>query len=191
MVGAVLLLVRHGETESNARGHLLGRADPPLSATGRRQAVELGEWLPPVDLVVSSPLLRARQTAEALGSPVTIDERWIERDYGPFDDRPPAALPAAMWARWREDDSFTPPGVEPDRELSARVRAACDELSVFAASSTVVVVSHVSPIKAAIEWALGVTATLAWRLYVEDAGVSRVDIGDHGPVVRWFNRGRG
>lgn len=187
----MLLLVRHGETESNARGYLLGHADPPLSATGRRQAVELGEWLPPADLVVSSPLLRARQTAAALGSPVTIDERWIERDYGPFDDRPPAALPAAMWARWRHDESYTPPGVEPDRALSARVRAACDDLSVEAVSSTVVVVSHVSPIKAAIEWGLGVVATLAWRLYVEDASVSRIDIGDDGPVVRWFNRGRG
>jgi broad specificity phosphatase PhoE len=187
----VLLLVRHGETASNALGHLLGRADPPLSATGERQAAELASWLPPVDLVVSSPLLRARQTADALGGPVTIDERWIERDYGPFDDRPPAAISAAMWARWREDDSFTPPGVEPDGDLGARVRAACRELSVEAATSTVVVVSHVSPIKAAIEWGLGVTATLAWRLFVEDASVSRIDIGDDGPVVRWFNRGRG
>jgi broad specificity phosphatase PhoE len=53
----------------------------------------------------------------------------------------------------------------------------------------VVVVSHVSPIKAALAWALGVTVAIAWRMYVEDAGVSRIDIGPLGPSVRWFNRG--
>ena len=182
----MLLLVRHGETEANARGHLLGHADLPLNATGRRQATELAAWLPPADLVVSSPLLRARQTAEQLGRPVRVDERWIERAYGPFDDRPPSAVSAASWARWR--DGTPPPGVEPDEELARRVHAACDDLEVAARSSTVVVVSHVSPIKAAIDWALGVSRTLAWRLFVEDAGVSRIDVGPDGPVVRWFNR---
>ena len=53
----------------------------------------------------------------------------------------------------------------------------------------VVVVTHVSPIKAAVAWALDVPDTIAWRMYVEDASVSRIDIGPDGPVVRWFNRG--
>lgn len=184
----VLLLVRHGETAANARGHLLGRADVPLSATGLTQAAALARWLPPADLVVSSPLQRARQTAAALGLPVRVDERWIERDYGPYDDRPPSAITAEMWARWRAKDSFAPPGVEPDAAVAGRVRDACADLLGPATSSTVVVVSHVSPIKAAIEWALGVSDVLAWRLFVEDAGVSRIDVGADGPVVRWFNR---
>jgi broad specificity phosphatase PhoE len=184
----MLLIVRHGATAANARGHLLGRADPPLSAAGRRQAAAVAAWLPPADLVVSSPLRRARQTAAALGLPVRVDERWTERDYGPFDDRPPDAMPPDMWARWRQDESFTPPGVEPDGELAARVGAACADLLDDATSSTVVVVSHVSPIKAAIEWALGVTRPLSFRLFVEDASVSRIDVDADGPVVRWFNR---
>ena len=187
----MLLLVRHGETVANARGHLLGRADPPLSAIGREQAAAVAAWLPPADLVVSSPLRRARETAAALGLPVRVDERWIERDYGPFDDRPPDAMAAEMWVRWRADDSFTPSGVEPDGEVAARVHAACDDLVDAAASATVVVVSHVSPIKAAIAWALGTPSSLSWRLFVEDASVSRIDVDANGPIVRWFNRGGG
>ena len=64
--------------------------------------------------------------------------------------------------------------------LSIRVRAACAELAEAAAVSTVVVVTHVSPIKAAIAWALDVPIAISWRMYVEDAGVSRIDIGPRG-----------
>jgi broad specificity phosphatase PhoE len=57
------------------------------------------------------------------------------------------------------------------------------------ASEVVVVVTHVSPIKAALAWALDVPVTIAWRTFVEDASVSRIDVGASGPAVRWFNRG--
>jgi broad specificity phosphatase PhoE len=149
----------------------------------------MAAWLPPADIVVSSPLARARQTAAVFGHPITVDERWIERDYGSYDDGPPEALSPQDWARWRSDEAFTPDGIEPESSIRTRVTAACEELSTQAVSSVVIVVSHVSPIKSAIAWALGVHGTLAWRLYVEDAGVSRVDITEDGPVVRWFNRG--
>ena len=56
-------------------------------------------------------------------------------------------------------------------------------------AATVVVVTHVSPIKAAVAWALDVPDDVAWRMYVEDASVTRIDIEPRGPVVRWFNRG--
>jgi broad specificity phosphatase PhoE len=186
----VLLLVRHGETAANQRGHLLGRADPELSPRGREQAGALAAWLPPADLVVTSPLRRARQTAERLAADVVVDERWIELDYGPYDDRPPTSMPDDLWVRWRTDPAFTPPGVEPLAALGARVGAACEELSSIAASAVVVVVTHVSPVKAALAWALGVPDDIAWRMFVEDAAVSRIDVDDRGPVVRWFNRGR-
>jgi broad specificity phosphatase PhoE len=55
------------------------------------------------------------------------------------------------------------------------------------AGRTVVVVTHVSPIKAAIAWALGVEDRVAWRLWVEDAGVTRIGVDRHGPVLRSFN----
>ena len=187
----MLLLVRHGETLANRRGHLLGRADPPLTSIGWEQANALAAWLPRPDVIVSSPLLRARQTAGVLGPHVQLDDRWIELDYGPYDEQPAAALAPAVWARWREDAHFTPPGVESHATLASRVAEACEELTAAAGSSVVVVVTHVSPIKAALAWALGVSHRIAWRTFVEDASVSRIDIESTGPVVRWFNRSSG
>lgn len=192
----MLLLVRHGETEANRAGLHLGRADPPLTEHGREQAERLARWLPPADVIVTSPLLRARETADALdrraGVEVEIDERWVELDYGPLDLRPVGAdLTGDVLDRWRDDTLFAPPGVETAASVSARVAAACEELADRAASSVVVVVSHVSPMKAAIGWALGpdaVGVALAGRLFVEDAAVSRIDVVDGRPVVRWFNR---
>jgi broad specificity phosphatase PhoE len=184
----VLLLVRHGETMANRQRQLLGRADPPLTETGWEQATALAAWLPRPDVLVSSPLLRARQTAGVLGSDVQLDDRWIELDYGPYDEQPASALAPEVWARWREDAHFTPPGVEPYATLASRVADACDELAAAARSSVVIVVTHVSPIKAALAWALGVTHQIAWRTFVEDASVSRIDVDATGPLVRWFNR---
>jgi broad specificity phosphatase PhoE len=185
----VLLIVRHGETGPNVEGRMLGRADPPLTSVGRTQARSLAAILPPPALVVSSPLQRARDTAAAFGVAVEVDERWIELDYGELDGLSTSAVAEDMRVRWRTDASFAPPGGESLAALEARVRSACESLAAAAASAVVVVVTHVSPIKAAIAWALDVPVTIAWRMYVEDASVSRIDFVATGPVVRWFNRG--
>lgn len=182
----MLLLVRHGQTAENARGLLLGRQDPPLSEIGRRQAAALGRMISPAR-VVSSPLRRARQTAEAFGEPVVVDERWIEYDYGELDGCRPEDVPEDVWARWRADASFVPPGGESLIALGDRVRSACEELSAEAAEHDVVVVSHVSPIKAAIAWALAVDDNVAWRMFVRDASITRVAIAEHSPVLLSFN----
>src|SRR5262245_7056908 len=158
---SVLLLVRHGETEANRQGRYLGRADVELTPRGRAQAVSLGQTLPKPDVVISSPLRRARQTAEAFASSFEVDESWIELDYGPFDLQQVGSAPAELFERWRRDPDFAPTGVETLSELSSRVRRACDDLAPLAESSVVVVVTHVSPIKAAIGWALDVPASVA------------------------------
>jgi broad specificity phosphatase PhoE len=185
----VLLLLRHGETDANARGLLLGRSDPPLTDVGRAQARAMAESVPRPTVVISSPLRRALETAAAFGVPVQVDERWTELDYGAFDGQPPGAVPEEVWERWRADVAFAPNGAETLQDLGARVRDACAELVTPARTSTIAVVTHVGPIKAAIAWALDVPDAIAWRMYVEDAGVSRIDVEDRGPVVRWFNRG--
>jgi broad specificity phosphatase PhoE len=185
----VLLLVRHGETRPNVERRLLGRIDPPLTLRGEEQARTVAAALPRPDRVVSSPLRRAVQTAAGFGIDVEIDDRWIELDYGEFDGRVLADVPAETWTHWRRDSSFAPPGGESLDALATRVHAACEELAPAASSDVVVVVSHVSPIKAALAWALGVPVSIAWRMFVEDASVSRIDVGATGPSVRWFNRG--
>ena len=183
----MLLLVRHGQTAENARGLLLGRADPPLSPRGRRQAAALARLLPPEARVVSSPLRRARETAEAFGRAVEIDERWIELDYGRLDGLPPEDVDESTWSRWRADPSYVPAGGESLIVLGKRVRSACDRLAGEAAARDVVVVSHVSPIKAAIAWVLGVSDEVAWRLFVRDASIARVRVDPSGPVLTSFN----
>jgi broad specificity phosphatase PhoE len=184
----VLLVVRHGQTASNAAGLLLGRADPPLTELGERQAWAIADALPTPTRVISSPLRRATATAAAFGVPVEIEERWIEMDYGEYDGRPVASVAPDVWAQWRSDLGFAPGGGESIADLGARVRSACADLVAAAAAETVVVVTHVSPIKAAIAWALQVPDDIAWRMYVEDASVSRIDMHPHGPSLRWFNR---
>lgn len=183
----MLLIVRHGQTQANADGLILGRADPPLTDLGRRQAAALANGLPAPARVVSSPLRRARETAAAFGVPVQADERWIELDYGAMDGTPAASVPDDLWARWRADPDFAPPGGESLRALGARVRESCEELAAEASEGDVVVVTHVSPVKAAVAWALGVADEVAWKLFVEDAAVCRIRMGSFGPLLIAFN----
>lgn len=183
----MLVLVRHGQTDANARGLLLGRADPPLSELGRRQAAALAAHVPTPARVVTSPLRRTRETAAVFGAPIDVDDRWIELDYGEFDGRPIGDVGAATWTAWRADPHFVPPGGESLVTLGARVRSACEELVDEARDHDVVVVSHVSPIKAAIAWTLDVGDEVSWRLFVQVASITRVVIGPAGPALHSFN----
>ena len=183
----MLILVRHGQTDANAARLLLGRLDPELNEVGRAQAATLAAALPRPDRVITSPLLRARQTADAFGVGTEVDDRWIELDYGELDGRPVAALDDEAWRRWRSDVEFAPPGGESLASLGRRVRAACDELAPAASADDIVVVSHVSPIKAAVAWALDVGDEISWRMFVAEAGVVRIGIGPAGPSLRSLN----
>jgi broad specificity phosphatase PhoE len=191
----MIVLVRHGRTAANARGLLLGRADPPLDDEGARQAAALSGACVPLDVarIVTSPLGRCRQTAAeiaaAAGSPVRtdVDQRWIELDYGELDERPLVDIPAATWAAWRADVGWQPPGGESIADLGIRVRQACEALVDVARERDVVVVSHVSPIKAAVAWALGVGDEAAWRMWVAPASITRIGFTGHIPSLRAFN----
>jgi broad specificity phosphatase PhoE len=193
----VLILVRHGESEGNAKGLLLGRIDAPLTELGRAQAASVCRLLhDPVLELRTSSLRRARDTAAALGAGVgaEVDERWIEVDYGEFDGQPLRDIPADVWQEWRRDPGFRPAGGETLTEVDHRVAAACEEL--FAtdgaggrrAGGDVVVVSHVTPIKAAVAWALGSDAGLSWRLHLNTASVTRIGWSNGGPVLHGFNQ---
>jgi broad specificity phosphatase PhoE len=182
-----LYLARHGRTASNAHGLLLGRADPPLDDVGRAQAAALASVVDAPLRVISSPLQRCRETAATFGVDVEIDERWIELDYGEWDQQPLSSIPPEVWARWRADVDLRPPMGETMRELGVRVRAACLSLADDARDGDVVVVTHVSPIKAALAWTLDVGDEVAWRMHVTPGSVARVGIRPHGPVLLTFN----
>lgn len=188
-----LVLVRHGRTPHNAGGLLLGRADPDLDPLGRRQASAVAAAVGSgrfgdVVAVVSSPARRAVQTAQAFDAPVVIDDRLIELDYGEFEGTPVAEVPPEVWAQWQADVEFRPPGGESLAELGTRVRAACaDWAGGSAAPGVVVMVSHVSPIKAAVAWALGVGDQIAWRSHLDNASITQVLMRGERPVLSLFN----
>jgi broad specificity phosphatase PhoE len=188
----VIVLVRHGRTRANAQSLLLGRSDVALDDLGRRQANALAGCLGPasasVRRIVSSPLQRCTTTAEVLAAQldcsVAVDERWIELDYGEFEGAPLSTIPAETWAAWRGDVTWAPPGGESMAALGARVRAACEELAL---APGVLVVSHVSPIKAAAAWALGVGDDVTWRMFLAPASITRIAVGDDRRVLQSFN----
>jgi broad specificity phosphatase PhoE len=183
----MLFLVRHGQTAANADGLLLGRADPPLSPLGREQAAALAARIPHDARIVTSPLARTRETAAALGRPYEIDERWIELDYGDLDGMPLRDISPALWAQWRADPTFIPAGGESLAALGVRVREACRELLDEIRDHDVAVVTHVSPIKAAIAWALDTGDDIAWRIFVEVASIARIGADQFGPTMRSLN----
>lgn len=215
----MLILVRHGQSEPNAAGLLVGRSDPPLTALGRDQARKAARLLadeltggghppaagagpkrssrPPARKlrVLTSPLGRARDTAEVivalLGSlavpphPV-VEERLIELDYGELEGRRPSELSPELWAAWRADPGWQPPGGESLVQLHARVDPLWASLAAEAASGDVIAVSHVSPIKAAVAWAIGAGPGLAWRLSLPVCSISRVRTGPGTPALVSF-----
>jgi probable phosphoglycerate mutase len=191
----MLVLIRHGQSTSNAEGLLLGRSDVPLTDLGRREARALRAVLGPVEQVVSSPLQRALDTAAELdlGLPVRADARWVEVDYGVHEGRPVDTVPHDVWHQWRTDPRYRPEGGETLAEVATRVAEACDELFARPGAGArlddgdVVVVSHVSPIKAAVTWALGIDQPVATRLHLSTGSVTRVGWGARGPVLETFN----
>lgn len=191
----MLILVRHGESVANAQGLLLGRTDAELTETGRAQATAVPTLFErPVVEVRSSPLSRAVDTAEllGLGVPVAADERWIEVDYGEFECQPLGDIPADVWRKWQRDRDFRPVDGETLAEVDARIAGACEELfakdgsGARRADGDVVIVSHVTPIKAAVAWALG-TPDLYWRLYLRTASVTRISWNRDAPILHGFN----
>lgn len=190
-----LILVRHGESEWNAAGRLVGRADPPLTSLGVRQAEAAARQLAleraspcsdgsparPVE-VRTSPLSRARATAEilarALGCPgrVVVDEGLIELDYGTLDGLLASEVGRDRWAAWRADPTWKPPGGESLAEVHDRVGELCERTAadLAARERDVVAVSHVSPIKAAVGWALRDGPDIAWHLSLGVATITRL-----------------
>lgn len=154
-----LLVVRHAESTWNAERRWQGRADPPLSEVGRRQAVaaRTGAAGEGVQAVWASPLRRARQTAEilaeALAVPLATHDGLVERDAGPWT----GLTRAEIDTRWpgHLDAGRRPPGYESDASVVARAHTALEVVRAEAQGGTVLVITHGGLIRA-LERELGV-----------------------------------
>lgn len=186
----MLILVRHGRTNVNAGARLQGRMDAELDELGVRQARSAGEHLRvrfPDARIITSPLVRAVDTAMSIGASAINDERFIELDYGEWDGLELSKVPRDQWQEWRRNPHFRPPGGETLVELDERVRPALEELSEEARTSDIVIVSHVSPIKSAVTWALGTGPESTWRMSLDRASICTISIGPNGPALVSFN----
>ena len=151
-----LILIRHGETDWNIEGRYQGQADPPLNRRGLSQAGQVAVPLKEVgiDLLYSSPLLRAYQTAQAiaqeLGVPLYTEPRFMEIHQGDWQERLQSEIEVMypeVFRRWQSEPwSATPPGGESLKQVQSRVYAALDDILERRARQCVGIVTHRIPI---------------------------------------------
>ena len=198
---ATFLLLRHGETALTPEKRFSGSGggDPELSATGRRQAACAAEAFAArgtVQEIVSSPLRRCRETAEAvagrLGLEVRVEDGLRETDFGLWEGLTFAEVRerhGADLTAWLASPDVAPTGGgESFAEVAERVSAARDRLIARYAGSTVLLVTHVTPIKTLVRLALGAPPESLYRMELSPASVSTVAYyADGNPSLRLLN----
>jgi ribonuclease H / adenosylcobalamin/alpha-ribazole phosphatase len=194
------LLLRHGQTPMSVQKRYAGlspKTDAPLTDTGVRQAVAAAKRLASagIDAIVASPLRRTVRTAEevaaVIGVPVLTDEGFRETDFGAWEgltfaevrERWPSEL-----TTWLADPSVAPPGGESFDQVSERVTAALHRILAERAHQTVLIVSHVTPIKTLVAAALLAPPAALYRMHLDVAALCEIDWYADGPaVLRSFN----
>lgn len=194
-----LLLLRHGETPLSIEKRFSGLGDPLLTSNGAAQAEAAAARLSGerygIDVIVSSPLKRARQTAEAVavrtGLPVEVDEDLREIDFGAWEGYTFAQV-QQRWpeqlAAWLADPNVSPPGGESFADAALRVDRARERIVKANEGKCVLAVSHVTPIKLLLRFALSAPPEAMYRMHLDLACLSAIDYYADGPaVVRVLN----
>lgn len=199
-----LLLLRHGQSPMSVQRLYSGSAsDPSLTEVGRAQAihaaeylrrgVEQGKWN--ISAIVASPQIRAQQTAEAaadaLGLEIRTDPDLRETDFGAWEgltfSQAQQSTPD-LHMRWLNDPNISAPGGEAFADVDQRVTAARRRITADYGESTIVVVSHVTPIKALVRQGLGSGFEVFTRLHLDLASLSIAEFYADGPTaVTLFN----
>ncbi|MBA0048502.1 bifunctional RNase H/acid phosphatase [Mycobacteroides sp. LB1] len=193
-----MLLLRHGQTELSVQRRYSGRGNPELTELGREQAAMAARYLAGrggISAVISSPLSRARETAaaaaDALGVPYTVDDDLIETDFGTWEGltfSEAAERDPELHGRWLSDTSVIPPEGESFDTVHHRVRRARNRIIAEHGGATVLVVSHVTPIKTLLRLALDAGPSLLYRLHLDLASLSIAEFYSDGPAsVRLMN----
>jgi probable phosphoglycerate mutase len=194
-----LLLLRHGQTELSVQRRYSGRGNPALTELGRRQAEAAARYLAQrggIAAVMSSPLQRAYDTAataaKALGLDVTADDDLIETDFGAWEGltfAEAAARDPELHRRWLRDTSTEPPGGESFDDVMVRVCRARERIINRYQGATVLVVSHVTPIKTLLRLALDAGPGILYRLHLDLASLSIAEFySDGASSVRLVNQ---
>lgn len=190
-----LYLVRHGQTDASRSNRFAGRVDHPLNAVGRAMADALAArygragWRE----IVSSPLARARHTAEptarAAGLPVTVDDGFVEIAYGEWDDRledEVEANDAARFAAWvAHPGRLAPPGGESGDQIATRALAAVERVRARNPDGKVLVVSHKATIRVLVCALLGIDVDeFRRRIGQRVCAVNLVEFKSSGPLLQ-------
>jgi probable phosphoglycerate mutase len=194
-----LLLLRHGQTELSVQRRYSGRGNPQLTELGRQQADAAARYLAQrggISAVVSSPLQRCYDTAamaaKALGLDLTVDDDLIETDFGAWEGltfAEAAARDPELHRRWLRDTSTEPPGGESFDHVSQRVSRVRDRIVADYGGTTVLVVSHVTPIKMLLRQALDAGPGILYRLHLDLASLSIAEFyPDGASSVRLVNQ---
>ncbi|RNL70944.1 bifunctional RNase H/acid phosphatase [Streptomyces sp. I6] len=182
---ATFVLLRHGETALTPEKRFSGTGDHELSEVGRRQAEAVAAALAArgtIQAVVSSPLKRCRQTAEAvaarLGLDVRIDDGLREADFGAWEGLTFAEVRERYGDdldAWLASTKAAPTGGgESFATVAKRVAATRDRLVREYRGRTVLVVTHVTPIKTLVRLAIGAPPDSLFRMELSAASVSAV-----------------
>jgi len=193
-----LLLVRHGATAHSAEHRFSGRNELPLDDAGQRQAGALAERLARlggITAVVSSPLLRSVQTADAIAARLGVDVQTVdgfaEIDFGAFEGLTAAEAAARYpteFAAWQGAPDVAPPDGESFAAATSRLRRAREYLLAAHPEQTVVMVTHVTPIKILIRLALDAAPDALFRMHLDVASLSTIDyFADGSSSLRLFN----
>jgi broad specificity phosphatase PhoE len=185
-------LLRHGETQYNADGNrYCGRTDIGLTDKGLSQAKGVNERLngAHIDAVYSSPLTRARLTAEiATGQSVQTDERIIEVDFGDWEGKTKeefAAEDPLSWDNWMADPAVTRAGTtgETGQEVVERVDNFYREMLKKHAGQTIVVVGHNGINRLYMAYKLGMGLKHYRRIFQENSAITFIELDDKGEMT--------
>ncbi len=179
------VLLRHGETPLSPQRRFAGRVDIPLTEAGLRQAAAAAQRLADrggLDVIVTSPLERARRTAEAVaattGTPLVVEDAWAETDFGEWEGLTFPEV-AQRWpdeaAAWVAHSEVAPPGGESLAAASERILSGLTALLAGHAGETVLIVSHVTPMKILLQHALLAPPAALRRMHLEVASICEID----------------
>ena len=184
-----LLLLRHGQTEMSVDRRYSGRGDVVLTEHGRQQAAAAAKRLAAMPEVadgavriIASPLMRTKQTAQAVadavGGRVETHLGLLETDFGEWEGltfTDAAERDPELHGKWLRDTTVAAPGGESFESVHRRVTAFRDEVLRHHAGETVIVVSHVTPIKSILRLGLDAGPSLLFRLHLDLASLSIVE----------------